>query len=249
MNPISTLLNGLKRRLLPAPLDYRQCLFEDLQTYLAAHGPAKINRALEIGPRDGQDTRRILTLNAPEFVLIDLPRMEEHNRTWLKDFNSPTLKYISANIMYSPDIAQLEPFDLIWCTGVLYHNPEQLRMLRRLFEMLKPGGALLLESAVARRRAFRNEACVEIVYPVTEEVKKKYHISQNVTHLPSGKAMAAWLHMLGYVDIVEPGALKRASRKLARDRAAFIARRPVSGDGGAYYSHVGETGYRIGASL
>ncbi|MBT7665825.1 MAG: hypothetical protein HN608_12970, partial [Rhodospirillaceae bacterium] len=45
----------------------------------------------------------------------------------------------------------LLPFDLIWCTGVLYHNPEQLRMIARLFDWTAAGGHLVLETATAPR--------------------------------------------------------------------------------------------------
>ena len=33
----------------------------------------------------------------------------------------------------------------MWCTGVLYHNPEQLRFVRQLFDLTAPGGHLVLE--------------------------------------------------------------------------------------------------------
>src|SRR5262245_17997209 len=70
---------------------------------------------------------------------------------------------------------------------VLYHNPEQLRMIRRLWDLLKPGGVLVLESAVTRRRALLGENCVEIISPPSEAVMKKYHLSLNITHLPSSR--------------------------------------------------------------
>ena len=38
--------------------------------------------------------------------------------------------------MYDPVVKQLERFDCVWCTGVLYHNPEQLRMIKKLCDLL-----------------------------------------------------------------------------------------------------------------
>src|SRR3989442_11286959 len=71
--------------------------------------------------------------------------------------------------------SRLEPFDVVWCTGVLYHNPEQLRMVRRLSDLLKPGGA-------ADRKSTRlNSSHVRISYAVFCLKKKKKKIT--ILHL------------------------------------------------------------------
>ena len=62
----------------------------------------------------------------------------------------------------------LGKFRLIWCTGVLYHNAEQLRFLRKLFNLLEDDGYLVLESATLRLSAkLRQGNYVEIFYPQT----------------------------------------------------------------------------------
>ena len=53
-------------------------------------------------------------------------------------------------------------FDLIYFTGVLYHNPEQLRFIQKLYDKLNYGGVLVLESATTRKRKLINENVVEI---------------------------------------------------------------------------------------
>ena len=45
---------------------------------------------------------------------------------------------------------QLGKFDLIWFTGVIYHNPEQLRFLYKLYNQLNTKGVLVLESSTIR---------------------------------------------------------------------------------------------------
>ena len=227
-------------------LDYRQCLFQDLVGYL---GGRRVRRALEIGPKDGADTRRLLTLEPERLVLVDLPRLEESNRVWLQQVNSPKIEYISGNLMYSKLVTMLEPFDLVWCTGVLYHNPEQLRMVRRLYDLLIPGGVLVLESATTRRQQFRRENCVEIIYPPSEEMKKKYHLSLNITHLPSARAISSWLSMVGFERITPSPCHTRVSMRLARARAAYLATKPLDPKPGTYYSFAGEDGYEIGNAL
>ena len=245
---VRRILRALKRRVLGIEngADYRASLFEDLRAYLAGR---HVDRALEIGPKDGLDTRRLLTLDPTRLTLIDLPRLEESNRVWLQQINSPKIDYISANVMYSEKVLALEPFDLIWCAGVLYHNPEQLRMIRLVYDLLVLGGVLVLESATARSRLLRRANCVEIIYPPSEELKKKYHLSMNITHLPSAKAIASWLGMVGFERITRSACHKRVSEGLARTRAAYLATKPRHPKPGAYYSFGGDQGFEIGKAL
>jgi SAM-dependent methyltransferase len=226
--------------------DYRQILFEELLDYLRG---ATVKRVLEIGPKDGLDTRRLLTLDPGQLVLIDLPRLEASNQAWLKQINSPKIQYLSANVMYSEEVQKLEPFDVVWCTGVLYHNPEQLRMVKKLYDLLKPGGVLALESATVRTSRLRNANCVEIIYPPSEAFKRKYHISMNITHLPSARAVESWMGMVGFQNIVLSSCHRKVARTLARARAAYIGTKPLAPKAGTYYSLGGEEGFVVGKAL
>jgi len=37
-------------------------------------------------------------------------------------------------------------FDVIFCMGILYHHPDPINILRTLFQSLRPGGLLVVES-------------------------------------------------------------------------------------------------------
>ncbi len=230
----------------PARPDYRAVLFDELRAYLAGRRPSRI---VEIGPKDGVDTRRLLGLEPKQLTLIDLPRAEAANRVWLARIDSPAIEYISANLMYSDVVRALPPYDLVWCTGVLYHNPEQLRMIRLLHDLLMPGGVLVLESATTRNPRLRDASCVEILYPPSDALKRKYHISANITHLPSARAIAAWLQMVGFDEVMTSRCHRPVSRALALARAAFIATRPVERRASVYYTLGQDDGYEIGRSL
>ena len=229
----------------PAPPDYRALLFDELHAYL---GDARPSHVLEIGPKDGLDTRRLLTLEPKRLTLVDLPRAEAANRRWLAELSSPAIEYISANLMYSEEIAALPPYELVWCTGVLYHNPEQLRMIRRLYDLVTPGGVLVLESATARDKHLREANCVEIVYPPSDELKRRYHISANISHLPSARALASWMAMVGFERVTPAACHRRVSRKMARDRAALFGTRPLAARPSLYYALGDSDGYEIGRS-
>jgi SAM-dependent methyltransferase len=223
--------------------DYRAALFDDLRAY--SNG-VKLRRILEIGPKDGQDTRRLLGLEPEELVVIDLPRMKDASEQWLRELDRSRLRYISANFMYSDLVEEWDPFDCIWCTGVLYHNPEQLRMLKRLFDRLHRGGILVIESATIRRPWLRHANCVEIIYPPSEKIERKYHLSRNITHVPSAKALASWLAMVGFHRIVRSECHRKSSAALARHRAAYLATKPLEPRDGTYYSLDGDEGFVIG---
>jgi len=245
---IMRVLRSVKRRLLGGPPagDYRAYLFEELVDYLGGRRPARV---LEIGPKDGQDTQRLLGLDPERLTLLDLPRLEASNRAWLSSIDSSRIEYLSANVMYSTLVSALEPFDVVWCTGVLYHNPEQLRMVRRLFDLLKPGGILVLESATTRRRRLRGANCVEVLYPPSEKAKRKYHVSMNITHLPSARAIESWLTMVGLERVARARCHRRVSRALALARAAYLATRPLAARPALYYALAGDDGYELGKAL
>jgi len=241
---IRRLARRLRNRLAGSPPDYRQELFEELRAY--REGP-KPRRILEIGPKDGLDTVRLLGLEPERLTLVDLPGREESNQAWLRAITSPAVEYVTANIMYSETLLRLPPFDLVWCTGVLYHNPEQLRMVRRLYDLVEPGGVLVLESATTRNPRLLRENCVEIVFPPSEEMKTKYHVSLNVTHLPSALAVHSWLQMVGFTDLRLSACHRAVSKNLARARVAYLARRPLVGAESTYYGS--GSGFVIGKSL
>jgi len=151
--------------------------------------------------------------------LVDLPRMKAVNELWLGELDSAKIEYVSANLMYT-DVLDGREFDAIWCTGVLSHNPEQLPMIKKLYDLLCPDGVLVLESATIRRSRLRRESCVEIIYPSSERIERKYHLSQNITHLPSARAVAA-----------------------------YFATKPLRVPAGRYYQLGGDEGYVVGKAL
>jgi tRNA (mo5U34)-methyltransferase len=231
------------RRLTNERRDYRLYMFEHLQSYLGGGKPASI---LEIGPRDGVDTERLLSLSPERMVQAELPHAREALEKDLAArgiLDRVDIRY--GNIMYDDVLSDAVPFDLIWCAGVLYHNPEQLRMIARLYDWLAPGGTLVLETATARRFPTRNLKCVEIWHDVPKSVQRRYHLSHHITHLPSISAVQAWLAMAGFDGIEHSPCHRRQSFALSRVRGAFLCRRNADSVEGAYYSHTDEN-YPIG---
>jgi len=237
-------LHGGWNRLSGKSQNYRQCLWEELKDYQPGK---KFSRILEIGPKDGEDTRRLLSLKPEDLVLLDLPDKKENLEKKTADLQG-TFELHIGNFMYED--LHLGLFDLVWCTGVLYHNPEQLRMIRRLFDSLRPGGVLVLETATARRLFSRFGCAVEIWHGKSARQHRRHHVSRNVTHLPSRKAVKAWLSLVGFHKVQGSSCFWRTSLGLHLDRSAFLAQKPETEESqaGVYYALAG-LAYVVGKSL
>lgn len=220
----------------PERLPYRLELFKELQQ---RYPTAPRSSILEIGPKDGADSIRLSGLNPSRFVMIDLPEKEPTSRSWLDQVSG---EYVSANFMYWQGWHDLLPFDLIWCTGVLYHNPEQLRMLRMLYRKLNIGGVLALESATARRPENIQQAVVEIYWP------NGYRNSVSTTHLPSKAAVEMWLNMVGFGEVSRSRCFEKYNADIERYRGAWLCRK-TEDDAAATYYDVGNGVFRYGDSI
>ncbi|MBF0174504.1 MAG: methyltransferase domain-containing protein [Magnetococcales bacterium] len=238
------MIQSLKRTLRPLlerlglltpydPPNYRAVMFAALTRLKPS---LQGQRVLEIGPKDGKDSERLASLQPETLVLMDIPANftrnitsnaitpREHIPSWFHRLQLPGKSYKEGNILYLPprELDALGQFDLIWCTGVLYHNPEPLRFIKRLFNLLRPGGLLILETSLTRHPVLKNFNCVELLWPksqqclrlgdddntlipslVTPDARQSLSIQSNVSHLPSRLAVLSWLEMTGFQDIME----------------------------------------------
>ncbi|MCU0512766.1 MAG: class I SAM-dependent methyltransferase [Anaerolineae bacterium] len=241
------LLQRLVRRLRPVaappaePMAYRRYLLQELLTH-SRHDWAG-RRLLEIGPRDGLDSQRLAALQPAELVMIDLPEKRDRIQGWLQTIACP-YRYLEANYMYMSAAAlqDLGTFDLVWCTGVLYHNPEQLRLLRRLYTALKPDGWLVLESATTRHPLLKDLPVVELHYP------QRYRDTSTVTHLPTVTAIKAWLRMVGFLEVIDSGGFAAHHPELVGSRYACLCHKTGVDDGDVYYTEPDNPPYRFGDS-
>jgi SAM-dependent methyltransferase len=193
---------------------------------------ARSGRILEIGPKHGEDSRLLAGLEPDELVLVDLPEKDDLVGAWLPEVESlaPT-RHIAGNILYlePSELEALGTFDLVWCLGVLYHNVEQLRLLRRLFHLTRPDGAVVVESATTRDRRLARRNVVEVHWP------ELYRSSRTITHLPSRLAIKSWLEMAGFTDVRIENVY---SRHLRWQRAVVTGVRPLEPQ--PYVSYAGD---------
>jgi hypothetical protein len=185
-------------------------------------------RILEIGPKHGEDTRLLATLEPEELVLLDLPEKDALVRSWLSEVDAG---YVSGNplSLSRDELCGLGSFDLVWCLGVLYHNAEQLRLPRRLFQLTRAGGLAVVESSTTRDRRPADENVVEIHWPET------YRGERTLTHHPSRRAIKSWMEMVGFADVRIEDVY---SRHTGWQRAVVTGLRPAQPK--PYLSYVGE---------
>ena len=190
-------------------------VFEHLRPELP-HG----GRILEIGPKHGLDTRLLAALQPRELITIDLPEKAGEIASWLPDV--PAARHIEANLLQLDERqrAELGRFELVWCLGVLYHNVEQLRLLRRLYELTAENGMVVVESSTTRNRLLAGRNVVELHW------RETYRNVPTITHLPSRRAIASWLEMVGFSDVRIRDVY---SRGLGRQRAVLTGRRDPQG--------------------
>ena len=222
---------------------YRKYLYEELIDTFGKN-QFKAKRFLEIGPKDGEDTERLRSLEPKEYIMFDLPDKTEFNETWVHTLEKNE-KLIIKNFLYlaNEEYENLGMFDLIYFTGVLYHNPEQLRFIKKLYDKLNFGGVLVLESATVRKRNLRTKNVVEVWYPET------YRDTTTITHLPSKNAIKGWLKMAGFSKIIDSNCYSHENYNVKNTRYACIAQKLESDTEAVYYEkQISDSNYIIGGS-
>ena len=188
-------------------------------------------RILEIGPKHGNDSRLLATLEPSELVLLDLPEKQSLVESWLPEIPG-NVRFIKGNLLYlsTSTLEELGHFDLVWCLGVLYHNVEQLRLIKRLFDLTATDGRVVVESSTTRHRVLKHINAVELHWP------KTFRDVPTITHMPSKKAIKSWMEMVGYERVQFENAY---SRDTNRQRAVLSGHKTTES---APYMSYGFTG-------
>ena len=222
---------------------YRKYLFQEVVDYYGQDYFSN-KRFLEIGPKDGEDTKRLYSLKPKDYVLFDLPDKNIENKKF-KDILQEGHELIIKNFLYldKKEYNDLGKFDLIYFTGVLYHNPEQLRFIKKLYDKLNIGGVLVLESATTRNTIYKNKNIVQIWYPQT------YRDTTTITHMPSKGAIKSWLYMVGFSNIIDSRCYDPENYNVRNNRYACFAQKKENDKEAVYYEkQIKNSDFKIGGS-
>jgi SAM-dependent methyltransferase len=109
------------------------------------------SRVLEIGPKYGLHALWIdRELKPSELVFCDFASDRHLHEEWTDDLRSPH-RFVYGDLRSAEELLDLEPFDLVFFLGVLYHSANHLELLRMLNRVTRLGGTMLLESTIDAR--------------------------------------------------------------------------------------------------
>jgi len=108
-------------------------------------------RVLEVGPKYGVHARWIdRELRPSELVFSDFESDTHLHAEWVDSLSTPH-RFVYGDLRNATELTELEPFDLVFFLGVLYHSIHHLPLLGMLNRVTRPGGTMLFETSVDPR--------------------------------------------------------------------------------------------------
>ena len=108
-------------------------------------------RVLEVGPKYGVHSRWIdRELQPAELVFSDFPYDRYLHEKWVGELRS-SHRFVYGDLRDARELLELEPFDLVFFLGVLYHSIHHLPLLAMLNRVARPGGTMLFETTIDSR--------------------------------------------------------------------------------------------------
>ena len=124
-------------------------------------------RVLEVGPKYGVHARWIdAELRPSELVFSDFASDQHLHAKWVDSLTCPH-RFVYGDLKEARELLDVEPFDLVFFLGVLYHSIHHLPLLGMLNRVTKPGGAMLFETTVDPRP----DALVRLRWPENGKAK------------------------------------------------------------------------------
>jgi hypothetical protein len=108
-------------------------------------------RVLEVGPKYGLHALWLdRELQPSELVFSDFASDRHLHGEWVDRLDAPH-RFVYGDLRFADELLELEPFDLVFFLGVLYHSAHHLPLLSMLNRVTRLGGTMLLESTVDAR--------------------------------------------------------------------------------------------------
>ncbi len=115
---------------------------------------------LEVGPKHGNHTLYVDKHQPQDITLVELP---SKHLEWARSLSSPT------EVVYTDFLRFNKPegkqYGLMLFCGVLYHNTEQLRLLKKLRSFATNDAVLVFESATNRTPELQGKNLIEVFWP------------------------------------------------------------------------------------
>ena len=156
-----------------------------------AIAPLGNRRILDVGCGNGYYALRMIGAGARFVVGVDPYLRYIMQFKMLRHFLGESANEIQlAPVGFESIPSNLQMFDTVFSMGVLYHHRSPFDHLQRLFESLRSGGELVLESIVI------DGSAQSVLVP-----EGRYAKMRNVWFIPSALAIEVWLKKTGFKNI------------------------------------------------
>jgi tRNA (mo5U34)-methyltransferase len=155
---------------------------------LRPHLDLKGKRVGDIGCNNGYYLYRMLEESPAELTGFDPSPLYHVQFRFLERFFRTGIRYELLGVEHLPFYE--EPFDTLFCLGVLYHRPDPVGTLKALRKGLKKGGELYLDT-------FMIEGEAEICLTPAE----RYSKIPNIYFIPTIPALKNWCHRAGFESV------------------------------------------------
>ncbi|MGF1604660.1 MAG: tRNA 5-methoxyuridine(34)/uridine 5-oxyacetic acid(34) synthase CmoB [Thermosynechococcaceae cyanobacterium] len=151
--------------------------------------PLTGRRVLDVGCGNGYYSWRMAGAGAALVVGLDPSRLFEMQYAALRRYlTEPEVYVLPLGIEHLPP--HLNAFDTVFSMGVLYHRRDPLEHLEVLFDALRSGGELVLETLVLESDQ------EQVLVP-----DDRYAQMRNVWAIPSCRTLELWLSQCGFEEI------------------------------------------------
>ncbi len=145
---------------------------------------------LDVGCGSGYHCWRMLGAGAKRVIGVDPSRLFMLQFFAFKTYAGLQLPVDLLPLRLEEFPAKTNAFDTVFSMGVLYHRKSPLEHLESLFQQLRPGGELVLETLVIEGEE------QSVLVP-----GNRYGKMRNVWFLPSAIHLSNWLSRLGFINI------------------------------------------------
>lgn len=178
-------------------------------------------KVLDIGCWSGGDVLVLSGLGADVTATEEHPGSAGSARRLMQLVGCPAA--VREQSVYRDDPAWRQAFDIVYCSGVLYHVSDPVLLLRICFSYLRPGGRLIVETKADTRA--EGSAC-----HYSGTAVKGWNF-----YAPSEVALARWFLDAGF----SPGDIQIHTREMKRFLACGIKRRAAALPESAGFSRPG----------
>jgi SAM-dependent methyltransferase len=108
-------------------------------------------RVFEVGPKYGAHSLWIdRELSPRDLVFSDFASDRHLHERWVGELQSAH-RFVYGDLREARELLELEPFDLVFFLGVLYHSIHHIQLLAMLNRVTRTGGTMLFETSVDSR--------------------------------------------------------------------------------------------------